>query len=510
MKWITAIALATAAAGASPAVQAEAATPVTSCAALAGAVLPAATVTAAQAYKTGEFTLPPTGGFPPASDAPPPVPAMCRVSLTLRPSDDSDIRMEVWLPLSGWNGKFVGVANFGTGGALQYRSMVQPLVDGYALAANDTGHAGNDAAFAVGHPQKLIDYAYRADHEMTLRAKEIIAKFYGKAPSRSIWVGCSLGGVEGLIEAKRYPEDYDGIVAGAPPNPFPLFNAQQLWGAWLGQKRPEGNIPAHKFEVVHQAALKACATPVGLAQGFIEDPEHCRFDPAELLCKGGDAPDCLTAPQVQRMRELYAGPLNPRTHKVIFPGPAVGAEGELAMGSVEPIRPPVDLYRYMVYQDPAWDWKSMDFGDSVAKAERELGPLLDVDADLNAFLRKGNKLMLYVGWTEGHNANELIHYYREVVKAAGPAAAGNVRLFLVPGMNHCGGGKGCDTFEKASAIDRWLETGTAPDQLLSSKLSGGKVVRTRPLCAWPAVARYKGSGSMDDAASFECAVPAGT
>jgi len=430
---------------------------------------------------------------------------MCRVSLTLKPSSDSDIKMEVWLPLSGWNGKFVGVANFGTGGSLQYRNMVQPLTSGYAAAANDTGHSGGGGEFAVGHPEKMIDYAYRADHEMTLRAKEIVASFYGKAPSRSIWVGCSLGGVEGLIEAKRYPADYDGIVAGAPPNPFPLFNAEQIWEAWLNLNHPEGSIPVSKFAMIHQAALKACGTPVGLAQGFIEDPERCHFDPGALLCKDGDAPGCLTAPQVERMRQLYAGPVDPRTNKVIFPGPAVGAENEFVMSATQPVQPPVDLYRYMVYQDPKWDWKSMDYAASIDKAVKELNPLLAVDSNLNAFLQRGGKLMLYIGWTEGHNANELVSYYKEVLKNAGPAGAKNSRLFLVPGMNHCGGGAGCDTFDKVEVVDRWVESGKAPDQILSSKVSGGKTIRTRPLCAYPAVARYKGKGSMDEAESFVCA-----
>jgi feruloyl esterase len=495
--------------GVAPA-RAQSAASVSSCQALTSLKLPDATVTLAQSYGAGEFKIPAAeagpGGAGDQADAP--LPAMCRVAVTLTPSSDSDIKMEVWLPLSGWNGRFVGVANFGTGGVLQYRNMIPPFNSGYALAANDTGHTGGGALFAVGHPQKMIDYAYRADHEMTLKAKQIIAAFYGRAPSRSIWVGCSLGGVEGLIEAKRYPQDYDGIVAGAPPNPFPLFNAEQIWGAWLNFHHPEGSIPASKFAMVHQAALQACATPVGLAQGFIEDPEHCRFDPGRLLCKSGDGADCLTAAQLDRLRQLYEGPRDPRTHQVLFPGPAVGAENEFEMSADQPVPPAVDLYRYMVYQDPKWDWRAMDYATSVDKAIKDLNPLLVVDANLNSFLDRGGKLMLYVGWTEGHNANELARYYKDVIKNAGPVKANNVRLFLVPGMNHCGGGMGCDTFEKVGVVDHWLQSAQAPDQIIASKLSGGRTVRTRPLCAYPAVARYKGMGSMDEAGSFECARPA--
>jgi len=476
-----------------------------SCQSLSNLSLSNATITMAQSYASGEFNLPTAsqGGFG-AQPEIGPIRAFCRVALTLKPSSDSDIRMEVWLPTSGWNGKFVGVANFGTGGSLQYQSMLDPLTKGYALAANDTGHQGSGGSFAIGHPEKLIDYAYRADHEMTVQAKAVVAKFYGKPASRSIWIGCSLGGVEALIEAKRYPEDYDGIVAGAPPNPFPLFNAMQIWGAWLNLNHPESNIPASKVDMIHQAALKACGSPAGLAQGFIEDPEHCTFKPESLLCKSADAADCLTAPQVERLKQLYAGPTDPRTGKVIFPGPAVGAENELNIASTKPVQPPVDLYQSFVYQDPNWDWKNFDFAASVDKAKKALDGLITVDSDLNAFLNRGGKLMLYVGWTEGHNGNDLARYYKEVVKNAGPAKANSVRLFLVPGMNHCGGGMGCDTFEKIGVVDQWIETGKAPEEILSSKMKDGKTIRTRPLCAYPAIAKYKGTGSMDDAHSFEC------
>ena len=475
------------------------------CASLARLAFKDATVDSAKAYARDEFHVPARNGQAAAdANAPSGVPGFCRVQITLRPSSDSDIKMEVWLPMDRWNGKFVGVANFGTGGVLQYQNMVPELSSGYALAANDTGHSGAQPDFAVGHPEKMIDYAYRADHEMTVKAKQVIASFYGKGARRSIWVGCSLGGVQALIEAKRYPADYDGIVAGAPPNPLPTFNAEQIWGPWLNLNHPEGAIPAAKFAMIHQAALQACGTPVGLAQGFIEDPMHCQFGPASLLCKGADGPDCLTAAQIERLRQLYEGPRDPRSGKVIFPGPNVGAEA--AFANPDPPPPPVDLYRYMVFEDPHWEWqKSMNFTTVVDEASRKLDPLLVVDPDLSAFVKRGGKLMLYLGLTEGHNGHELIAFYEQVLQSAGPAAARSVRLFLSPGMNHCGGGAGCDTFERSAVVDRWLETGKAPDQILSSKLSGGKVVRTRPLCAYPAVARYTGAGSMDDAANFKCA-----
>jgi feruloyl esterase len=202
---------------------------------------------------------------------------------------------------------------------------------------------------------------------------------------------------------------------------------------------------------------------------------------------------------------LYQGPVDPRTGKVIFPGPAPGGEGNIA--ATTPVRAAIELWRYMVYQDPDWDWKNFDYAASVDKAKQVIIPLLAVDDNLNRFLDRGGKLMLYIGWTEGHNANDLAAYYKRVVKNAGPAKGNNVRLFLVPGMNHCGGGAGCDTFEKLAVIDQWVSTGKAPEQILSSKVTAGRTVRTRPLCAYPALARYQGSGSMDEAASFACTVP---
>lgn len=510
--------------------------PAASCDGLANMSLPGATITATQSYAAGEYKLPvraragagagngagagqaagapggpgggpggPGGGGGGAQQQPVgDIPAFCRVSITLAPSSDSDIKMEVWLPASGWNGKFVGVANMNTGGSILYQNMVTPLLEGYAAAANDTGHTGNTADFAVGHPEKMIDYAYRADHDMTVKAKAIVQQFYGKPASQSIWIGCSLGGLEALIEAKRYPDDYDAIIAGAPPNPVTRFNAEQIWGAWLNLNHPEGSIPPEKFTMIHAAALKACGTPVGLAQGFIEDPEHCHFDPATLLCKSGDAADCLTAPQVARLKQLYLGPVDPRNGKVIFPGPNVGAEAEFVNSGRQPLGPAVELYKSMVYQNPNWDWKTFDYATSVDKAAKDIDPLLRVDADLSGFINRGGKLMLYIGWTEGHNGNDVIAYYKEVLKDAQPSKRDNVRLFLVPGMNHCGGGAGCDTFEKIGVADQWLQTGKAPDEILASKVVGGKTIRTRPLCAYPKVAQYNGTGSMDEAASFTC------
>jgi feruloyl esterase len=441
-------------------------------------------------------------------------PAFCRVAATLKPNPRSDIRIEVWLPRSGWNGKFLAVGNFGWAGSLMYAGMLTGLQDGYAVASTDTGHDnsspnGDDGGgrFTLNQPEKLIDYAYRADHAMTVDAKAVIKAFYGVDPARSYWIGCSLGGLEGLIEAKRYPTDYDGIVAGAPPNPLVNFNAMQMWPGWLISQDQSRLIPEGKYSVVHAAVLKACASPIGLKDGLVDEPDKCAFDPGTLLCKGDDAPDCLTASQLYLLQQTYAGPVDPRTKRLIFPGPARGAELGMfrPFASGEPFFIAVDLFRYAAFQNPDWGWKTMDWSKDVDAAAARIGPLMHVDADLKSFFKRGGRLLLYIGWTDYHNPEELIGYYRSLARVSGQQASGAVRLFTIPGMDHCGGGAGCDTFNKLAVIDQWVDRGKTPERIVAAKFADEKLVRTRPLCAYPNVARYKGAGDANDAANFVCA-----
>lgn len=498
---------------------AHAATPGAACEALGRLSLADTTITAAETVGTGQYKLTDdrftrmvaAPGMNPAGQSQTPAnPAFCRVALTLTPSSDSAIKTEVWLPLAGWNHKLLGVGNFGWGGALMTPGMLSGLDAGYVVASNDTGHdsstpEGEGGRFALGHPQKLTDYAYRANHLMTVRAKEIIQAFYGEAASHAYWAGCSLGGLQGLIEASRYPADYDGIIVGAPPNPLVNFNAQQLWPAWLLHQTPAAQIPADKFKMVNQAVQQACASPVGRAQGFVDAPEQCRFAPRLLLCRAGDQPDCLTEPQVRLMEQIYQGPVNPRTGQVIFPGPAKGTEATWGgMASSKPFPTALDLFRYAVLQNPDWDWTTLDWDKDIATATAKVGPLLHVAApDLQPFFERGGKLMLYLGWNDGHNPEELASFTQRVQRVSAKAADA-VQLFLSPGMGHCLGGAGCDTFDKLGAMDAWVTRGQAPQKIVASKINDGKVVRTRPLCAYPQVAQYKGRGDMDDAANFAC------
>ena len=499
-------------------VAAQAAEPTNTCDSLARLALPGASVTAAEPIAAGGYKGPvgdhvfTSSGMNVAGRGQLGAnPAFCRVAATSKPTPQSDIKIEVWLPQSGWNGKFLSIGNFGWGGAPMYAGMLTGLQDGYAVASTDTGHDssapnGDGGHFALGQPERLVDYAYRADHEMTVDAKAIIKAFYGVGPSRSYWIGCSLGGLEGLIEAKRYPDDYDGIVAGAPPNPLTNFNAMQMWPGWLIGQDSSRLIPEGKYAMVHDAVLKACASPIGLEQGFVDEPDKCRFDPRQVQCKGADAPDCLTASQVYLLRETYAGPVNPRTKALIFPGPARGTELGMfrPFASGEPFFTAVDLFRYAAFQNADWDWKTMDWSKDVDAAAARIGPLMHVDADLKPFFERGGRLLLYIGWTDYHNPQELIGYYTSLARSAGKQARGSLRLFTIPGMDHCAGGAGCDTFDKLSVIDAWVDRGEAPERIVASKFDDGKLQRTRPLCAYPAVARYKGTGDTKDAANFIC------
>ncbi|ARW11395.1 Feruloyl esterase [Acetobacter ascendens] len=492
----------------------------TSCAELAHQALPDATFTAVEVVEAGKWQ-PSQDQLSRIMSAPgmnvaghptqAPNPAFCRVAITLHPSADSHIRTEVWLPLKGWNGKLLGVGNFGWAGSLMYYGMATGVGEGYAVASTDTGHdsstpEGQGGRFTLGHPEKLIDYAYRADHLMTTTAKALIEAFYKKPASHAYWIGCSLGGLEGLIEAKRYPEDYDGIVAGAPPNPIVNFNAEQLWAGWMSYHNPALRVSRDKFHLLNTAVMNACASPVGKKQGFLDEPDKCTFTPDQLLCKGSETSACLTANEVQAAKSIYQGPVNPQTQEVIFSGPAKGSEdGFSADGKAFPVA--LDLFKYTAFQNPNWDWTTLKWDTDIGEATRKVGPLLHVDDNLTPFFQHGGRLLMYIGWNDGHNPEQLAGYYQALQHNAGPEYQNDVRLITIPGMGHCYSGAGCDTFSKLGVIDNWVSNKQAPETLVAARVSNGKVVRTRPLCAWPKVARYDGHGNMDDARSFTCVMP---
>jgi feruloyl esterase len=480
-----------------------------SCESLAALALEDTTVTSAQVIPAGQFTPPaanpPGRGSNPYAD----LAQFCRVAATLRPTSDSDIKIEVWLPTSNWNGKFQAVGNGGWAGVISYGAMAEAIRAGYASASTDTGHVGGGGAFALGHPEKLIDFSWRSEHEMTVKAKAIIQAFYGDGPRLSYWNGCSTGGRQGLKEAQMFPEDYDGIIAGAPAN----RTAMPLWIAHAVLKDPASYIPPAKYPVIHQAALNACDMNDGLKDGLIDDPRSCKFDPEVLLCKSEDGVSCLTAPQVAAAKKIYSPAINPRTGKELFASLVPGTElawGVQAQGP-GPSANILDQYRYVVFKDPNWDWKTFDFDSDVVRGDLPENLVMNAtDPNMQPFFKRGGKLLLYHGWSDTNvpAVNTIKYYERVVENVGGPArAASSVRLFMAPGMGHCGGGEGPNAFDKMGPLERWREQGIAPDRLPASHSTDGKVDRTRPLCAYPQVAKYTGTGSIDDAANFVCRAP---
>jgi len=480
------------------------------CESLSSLRLPDAAITAAQRVAAGAFTPPGAGA---AADGFKSVPPFCRVAATLKPSSDSDIKVEVWLPLSGWNGKFQAVGNGGWAGTIGYAAMARAVERGYATGSTDTGHAGATAAFALGHPEKLVDYAYRSEHDMTEKAKAVIAAFYGRAASRSYWNGCSTGGRQALVEAKRYPQDFDGIIAGAAANPKTHLDAWRIWMAQAMFKDQASVIPVGKFAMIHAAVVEACDAIDGVKDGLIEDPTRCRFDPRVLQCAGADAPTCLTPAQVAAAQVVMSPVKDRKTGAEIFPGFEPGTELGWArmLSGPDPYATAVDQFKYIVFGRADWDWRTFDLERDVAAADAKgEGTLSAIDPDLSAFARRGGKLLMYHGWSDQDIAPRAsINFYKAALAStrASSSDAPWVRLFMVPGMGHCGGGEGPNSFDMVTALDAWVDHGRAPDRIVASRVAAGKVERTRPLCAYPQVARYSGTGSIDDAANFVCATP---
>lgn len=446
------------------------------------------------------------------------LPAFCRISATIAPTSDSDIKVEIWLPISGWNGKYQAVGNGGFGGNFNGSAMSAALGQGYATSATDTGHAGGSGSFALGHPEKVIDFAYRSEHEMVLKSKAVIEAFYGTPARYSYWNGCSTGGKQGLTEAQRYPGDFDGIIAGAPANYVTHLEAWSIWVNNAVHKTPDSFIPEAKYQVLHDAVMNACDALDGVKDGVLEDPRRCHFDPKVLLCKHGDTPTCLTAPQVEAVKMLYSPAINPRSKKEIFPPLEPGSElrwnTTIAPGGLagsKPMGVAVDAFRYILFNDPNWDPMKLDLDKDVALADKiDSHTNNAIDPNLKPFFSHNGKLLMYHGWTDQLIAPQnSIHYYNSVAKELGGASkiSDSMRLFMAPGMNHCRDGDGPNSFDAVTLMEQWVEQGKAPEKMIASHSTKDVVDRTRPLCPYPQVAKYNGSGSTDDAANFSCKAP---
>jgi feruloyl esterase len=379
---------------------------------------------------------------------------------------------------------------------------------GYAAASTDTGHEGGGGPW-MQNKEKLVDYGHRAVHEMTVKAKAIVNAFYESAPKFSYFNGCSAGGRQGLKAALQYPDDFDGIVAGAPAlnatgrASFAVAVAQNL-------RKEEGSyIPASKYPAINNAVLQACDGLDGVKDGVIENPRACKFDAKVLACSAAESDSCLTPPQIEAANKMYQPLKNPRTGQEIFPGLSYGSElGWGTFGGQQPFAIGTQMFQHMVFKDPSWDYKTLNFDSHMAQvAQIENGAINALDPDLKRFAASNGKMIMYHGWADPQiPAESSVGYYTRAMEAMGGAnkTKENVRLFMVPGMNHCQGGVGTSTFDMLAALEQWVENNKAPDSIPASKVTQGKTERTRPLCAYPQVATYKGSGSTDDAANFSC------
>jgi feruloyl esterase len=474
------------------------------CESLTSLAVKGGTVTLAQTVAPGAFT-PPAGraGAPGGTNVFAALGQFCRVAVTLKPAPRSDIKAEVWMPSSGWNGKLQVVGNGGFAGTISYPAMANALAAGYAAASTDTGHTG-PSSNTFAHEDVLIDFAYRAIHETAVAAKTTVNGFYGNAPRFSYFAGCSTGGRQALTAAQRYPEDFNGIVAGAPASHTSTQAFGQIWFA-QALSDPAGALPREKLTLVHDAVLNACDAIDGAKDGVLENPLACTFDPKVLACKpGSDPASCLTDAQVTTVQKVYAGPSNSKTGKQVYVGLERGSE--LGWNPV-PVGYAVDYFKYIVFKDPNWDPKALNYDTHVTQAAAGDNLIFDAtNADLTAFTRRGGKLIMYQGWGEpGIPPGNLVKYYGQI-QSKTASAKDSVRLFMVPGMGHCGGGTGVNTFNMVSPLDEWVSAGKAPSQIPASRVRNGAADRTRPLCAYPQIAIYKGSGSLEDAANFTCGV----
>ena len=510
------------------------------CAKLASLNLPGAKVVSAAVVAAGAFMPPDSSMLTPAQKAlMGHLPEFCRVQVMATPSTDSAIPIEVWLPVKEWNGKFRGQGNGGFAGSIDFVGPAVALMQGYASGATDTGHSGGpgDASWALGHREKVIDFGYRAVHQMTAISKSVVHAYYGGAAKHNYFASCSDGGREALMEAQRFPADYDGIVAGAPANNWTGLLTKVLQDEQAMSGDPAGYISAAKLPAINAAVRAACDAADGVTDGVINDPRQCHFKPATLICKGAESDACLTAKQAHTLSVIYGG-LHDAAGKLIFPGYLPGAElGPAGWASWTTGTGPgtsglyvfsTNYFINMVYENKDWNYKHAVIAAAYKAQLAKTSQLLDAtNPNLKPFAARGGKLILYHGWNDpAIPALSTIHYFNDVRATVGAASADSfVRLFMIPGMQHCLFGPGATSFDQWDmpmtavpddpqhdvylALEAWVEKGSAPESMTAAKYDltadPPKLQMTRPVCAYPKAAKYKGSGDTNDAANFTCA-----
>jgi feruloyl esterase len=486
-------------------------------------------VTAAAIVPAGTFAPRLTSGVQPPSTVFASLPEFCRVEGISSPTTDSRIEFEIWLPTSRWNGRYMGVGNGGSGGALNYfaatgPSLAEALHRGFAASSTDTGHRGedDDFSFARGHREQRIDYHYRAIHETALVAKAVVRAFYGAGPKYSYFSGCSDGGRQGLVEAQRYPSDYDGVLVCGPAVHRTHSVAAWIWVAQAVAAGPDSEIPPSKLLMIHDAVIASCDALDGLQDGLIAEPMKCRFDPASLLCTGADSERCLTQAQVATLKRFYAGPTNSNGDPIaseFLPGAETDPVGAISCRNCKGSA----LHRASIFLDGLFDARfnvnTFDFDRDLSALEQTEDATLTnaTDPNLTPFKNRGAKLFIVHGWSDGADpALNSVKYYETLLATMGRKAVDQFfRLYMIPGVYHnASRGPGPTAFPgpMLKALEDWVEHSTVPVAVIgtSYKSDGDPdsgVTRTRPLCPYPHVATYKGTGSANDATNFTCKTP---
>ncbi len=490
-----------------------------SCESLKSVRIPNVTITSATAGSPG-FKLPAQSGF---TNAPPREvrKAFCRIEAYSAPTSDSHIGIEVWLPVAAdWNGNFLAAGNPGFIGSLSSSGLASIMERGFVAAGTDTGHVDQGFEWAIGHPEKWADWGYRAVHEMVVVTKELSRRYYGKPIGYSYWNSCHNGGNQGLNEAQRFPDDFDGIVTGDPAYYISHLQPGSLYVSWLALKDGvdgPGYIPTPKLSVINKAALDACDADDGLVDGIITDPPSCKFNPASIQCKGQDGPSCLTAAQVETVRKIYEG-AKFKDGTQIYSGFERGSELNWAfMIEKQPFSVNINYFKGMVFQDPNWDFRTFDLERDTRLAIERTGKYVDGNnPDLRPFKKAGGKIIMISSWNSlALPPRQLSEYYKSVEKVMGgpEQTLDFARLFTVPGGGGCPGFvRNTEDYKALEAMQQWVEKGIAPEKIIYSHREAGnggpgKVYRTRPTCPYPKVPKYSGSGDINDAANFSCVAP---
>ncbi len=458
------------------------------------------------------------GNFDPGPGNGAQVPEFCRVIAVVEPA----ITIEVWLPSpQNWNGKYKAVGGGGLAGNISYNALIPSIQDNYVTSSTDTGHISGETEW-LSDAVRMQDYGYRAIHEMALKSKIFINAYYNRQSDYSYFNGCSTGGRQGLMEAQRYPDDFDGIVSGAPVNYFAATHFTQLWISEAAKPVDSTLLPPEDLAMVTRAVMAQCDVLDGVEDGILNDPRQCNFEPESLQCNNNDVSACLTAEQVVALENIYQGPVNPDTgeslHFSLEPG-GEGPEGYgswLLVGGSGVFDIPTLYYSRSVFDDADWDWRSFNFGSDIDLAMKRTGNILEAtDPNLDAFQSNGGKLLIYHGWNDPLIFPQgTIAYYQSIIdnlsmsspQEAAAATAEFARLYMVPGMAHCRGGPGTDQFDMQTAIEAWVEQGQAPTQIEAQHIENGQVTRTRPLCPYPQTAKYDGNGDINNISNFSCSI----